>query len=470
MDDKPFIKLLKSPYGFYFFDVNRNQVVRTSEDVFGYLEQWLESGRPTEGNKAIEKLERLGFLSSFHVKEIEHPKTPLLKDFLDSNMQTLVLQLTQECNFRCTYCIYSDNHNIMQRSHNSLKMDVGTARKAIDYFADHTSDTEFPYISFYGGEPLLEFHMMQELVAYAKSRFGRREIGFSFTTNGSLLNSEIVQFCEENDVFFMVSMDGPEKIHDISRRFAGNGKGSYQQIRKNLKYIREQYPQFWKRISVSMVLNQQNDYDEIAAIFEEEDFSEIRQFYLSDIDDIYSLEKTVFSSDFQEKENYHKFQAYVEYLEKGDYSGSDWIARNAVSDMRRFHDNLTPQRRFPDKSSPSGPCLPGHNRLFVNVNGDFFPCERVSELSEAVKIGDVDHGIDTEKAEMLLNIGKLSAEKCKKCWAFIHCNLCVRNADNCGKLSGVFRTSFCENVRETVEHKIMDYIMIKECKMGRIGK
>lgn len=467
--NKPFIRLLRSPYHCYFFDVNRNQVVRVSEETYQNLQEWMQTGACPRTDRTIGRLKEQGYLSDFHVKEIEHPMTPVLEDMLQTQIHAMVLQLTQECNFRCSYCIYSESHNNMQRMHSDRKMSRETAHRAVDFFAEHSTAVSHPHIAFYGGEPLLEFEMMKELTAYAGKVFGDREIRFTFTTNGSLLTREVAEFCLDNEIGFLVSLDGPEKIHNVNRRFAGNGKGSYGTVRKNIDMIYKNYPKLWDGVSANMVIDQQYDYDEITALFEEEEFASMRQFLISDIDDIYSVEKTVRTKSFREKEEYHKFAAYIDYLTHGEYTGKNWIEKDAVMGLKKIESEMKPQMRLSERSSHSGPCIPGSTKLFVNADGLFFPCERVSESSDAMCIGDLDHGFDTGKAQKLLNLGKLNGEKCRHCWAFTHCTLCARHVDDQGELSGDFKNSFCDGVRHGMERRLMIYIMMKECQRGEAG-
>ena len=76
--------------------------------------------------------------------------------------------------------------------------------------------------------------------------------------------------------------------------------------------------------------------------------------------------------------------------------------------------------------APSGPCIPGQLRLFVNVHEQLFPCERVSERSPAMCIGTLDDGFNLENAQKILNVGKLTEESCKNCWCFRYCTLCAK--------------------------------------------
>ena len=81
---------------------------------------------------------------------------------------------------------------------------------------------------------------------------------------------------------------------------------------------------------------------------------------------------------------------------------------------------------------PQGPCIPGIVRLFVNVNGEFFPCEKVPELAYSC-IGNIDNGFDIERIKQIMNIGRLSEKECKSCWAVRLCSCCLNDIEchNC---------------------------------------
>lgn len=115
----PFIKLFHSPNAGYFLDVNKNEILQVSEDSFEYLNAVLTHKKDnlTISDELIE-LKKEGYLTTESVvKEVRHPFSNYLDTFLDRKVGKITLQLTQLCNFRCKYCIYSEDHNNRQRSH-----------------------------------------------------------------------------------------------------------------------------------------------------------------------------------------------------------------------------------------------------------------------------------------------------------------------------------------------------------------
>lgn len=111
---------------------------------------------------------------------------------------------------------------------------------------------------------------------------------------------------------------------------------------------------------------------------------------------------------------------------------------------------------------PGGPCIPGQNKLFITTDGKFLPCERVSEISPAMLIGNLEHGFDTPKVLDLINIGQLTEARCLDCWAFRHCALCAKHADDKGQLSGSYKLRHCRESYNTLSTQIRESIMISE--------
>ena len=92
---------------------------------------------------------------------------------VSANAKTLIIELTEQCNLRCSYCVFDDNYE-NERSHSSKKISIDLAKKSIDDFLTRTSDEA--YIIFYGGEPLLEFKIIKELTDYAKNRLDSSKV------------------------------------------------------------------------------------------------------------------------------------------------------------------------------------------------------------------------------------------------------------------------------------------------------
>lgn len=133
MDSKPFIKLVKSPFNKYIYDVNTNQVIKISEELYNYLNNQSDE-TPSESVKdQINFLKKKGYLSDNRAKKIIHSESNRLSYHLEKNITQITLQVTQQCNFRCSYCPYTTAEFDNNREHGSKIMSMETAKKAIDF-------------------------------------------------------------------------------------------------------------------------------------------------------------------------------------------------------------------------------------------------------------------------------------------------------------------------------------------------
>ena len=172
-----------------------------------------------ENNKQeIYELLALGFLKNKRPKNIEHPEQDIYPYYLDRKMRKLILQVTQDCNFRCSYCDYSCGNDNFHRKHNNTNMSEETAMKAIAFFKKHSLDQDRINISFYGGEPLMNYSLIKKCIETVNKEFAGKHISYNLTTNGLLLNGEKVIYLIDNNVNITVSLDGPRKVHDKNRK------------------------------------------------------------------------------------------------------------------------------------------------------------------------------------------------------------------------------------------------------------
>lgn len=132
------------------------------------------------------------------------------------------------------------------------------------------------------------------------------------------------------------------------------------------------------------------------------------------------------TDEFRANFNYVKFLSYLHYMNEIDMSENKFYKSMFYQAMNKMWKQMSRQITLGDINCPSGPCIPGSNKLMVNVDGLLFPCEKVSENIEFNCIGNVNDGIDIEKAGKMLNIAQSIAEECRNCFAFRHCTLCIK--------------------------------------------
>lgn len=259
----PFVFCFKTENKKYVYDVNTNKVFEVDRVLHDIINEYgtmpLTDLFKKYGSKHTKKeIERAyieigeaqkeGFFSAFRPHKIAYG-IELKEALRELKCEQLTLNLTENCNMRCSYCIYSGKYK-KQRIHSKRYMSEKTALKAVDYFLNNCANEI--YVGFYGGEPLLAFKQMKEVVEYIKSKTDRI-INFSLTTNGTLFNEEIIEFFVRNKFSVTVSLDGPKRVHDRYRKYI-NGRGTFQRVMKNLKRIKDFDPVYYvQRVLFSVV-------------------------------------------------------------------------------------------------------------------------------------------------------------------------------------------------------------------------
>ena len=181
------------------------------------------------------------------IAEMVHSNVIVGRDFVPEQpqplpdvfpIQTLVMNLTNQCNLSCQYCYEFGADKVATPEGKPKFMDVETAKTSVDFLLAESGDRRSIHITFFGGETLMNFPLLKEVVAYANQRAGEqgRHIDFSLTTNATLLTPAIIEFLSENHIGVTVSMDGPKEMHDHLRVFA-NGKGSYDIIEPKVRAL-----------------------------------------------------------------------------------------------------------------------------------------------------------------------------------------------------------------------------------------
>lgn len=461
----PFIHLINTPYGNYFFDVNTHTINKVEEHVYKSLELILAGKGDSIDEKSmivIENIENQGLLKPNRPKLMKHPATEFLGYHLKHKVSQISLQLTQDCNFRCNYCVYSETNNKLNRNHSKRKISFDLAKKGVDFLLSHSRDIASPSIGFYGGEPLLEFDLLKKIVIYAESIFWGKDIRFNITTNCSLINREIMDFFAEHDMPLLISLDGPKYMHDANRKFAANGCGTFDVIMNKLSFIKEKYPDYYKnKIMFSVVIDPSKEIDCVNEMFISNNLLNDTTVLVGVIDDSYSTVKNEYSADFILQQKYGAFLGILNRAGRVKDSNISTITLNELREQKTLDDKIG-YYNIVDEMSHGGPCIIGSTRLFMNVDGDFFPCEKVSELSPVMNIGNIENGFYYDKVENLLNIGKITENMCKNCWAINECSLCPKYADGHTCLDADILLSKCDNVLKRVDNEIRTYIAIKE--------
>jgi len=449
----------KTANGCAVFDTSTNSIILVNEQEY---ECFTHFDQCKDNSGFLEKFQSKGFLKEINIREIRHFETDYLNAFLNRKQEMITFQLTQRCNLRCTYCPYSATGNYGHRNHSDASMSIETAKKAIDFFLSNAVDSSNMHIGFYGGEPLLEFELIKICINYIENEYSDCAISYGLTTNGTLLTMEKYKYLSSKGFNIIVSIDGPKPIHDRYRVFF-NGSGSYDVIMANLEKIRSNYPESSKNIAINTVFGpQQDDLCNELVFSNLDDVKHYNNISMSLLSNLYLDTPYQYSEAFGATYQRELCKLLLYLVGKIRLELTSKVISSTISTYDREYHRLFRMEKFPEVLHPSGTCIPGADRLFVNVYGDLYTCEKVSERSSKTRIGNIESGIAVEKVKELLNIGSLVSDHCKKCWVIFHCSICALAADGIDELSADRILRRCKQIRFQYQELLKALLFLKK--------
>lgn len=461
----PFVKLFQTIDHYYFFDVNTNSIIRINEIVFHKIEKLIDGHVELEQDVDIIKLKNRGYLRCNNEEiAIKHSALDTVEEYMNGNLRQLILQVTQNCNLRCRYCVYSGSY--VNRTHTKKRMSYDVAKQAVDFYFARNTSKDAGIISFYGGEPLLEIELIKKIVEYSENLYKGKELRLNLTTNATLLTNEIADFLYEHDFNLTISLDGPEEVHNRSRVFADNETGTFQYVMQNLDNFLNRHPDFASNISFNAVLDTTNDF-KCSSQFFTYDFMKKAVVTATTLNENGSKQRVQYSELFDINYRYELFKCYLKNIGRLNTKYVSKLADNQVQSLKQdIHEKIAAPYKRGMICHPSGPCIAGAARLFVTVDGVFYPCERVNETCDAYMIGNLQDGFYIDKIKKLLNVGELTSEQCKNCWAVEYCNSCASGIDEGDKLCPEKRLVRCSDIKKGCELRMIEYCTLREmgCK------
>lgn len=456
----PVFHIFSTVTGLYLFDANSNTFLKIDKNIYKSLIEYKKSHYEYIDENVKDLIDK-GFLS--HKKDFKmiHPMDETLEDNLSRRLNTIALQVTQNCNLRCKYCAYSGSY--LNRIHTNKRMSEKTALKAIDFLLENAVDTNAINIGFYGGEPFLEFDLIEKCVEYAKKAAFGKEVRFNVTTNATLLTDKVLNFVNDNSFHLTISLDGNKEVHDKNRIFAINNNGTFNTIMRNIDKVSKKYPDLSERINFNAVIDPQSDFSCISSFFS--NYENVKDYFVraSLISNNYNPNNVELTEQYNSVFNYETFKLLLYKFGRLDEKDVSKLVLASFDNVKKdVHERLKVSFNNAKVDHHSGPCVPGAQRLFVDVDGNLFPCERVSETSSIMKIGDIYSGFDFDKVRDVLNIGRLTEKQCKSCWAFRYCTSCAIAADNGDSFSSEHKLENCNKVRSSIEKTFKDYCVLRE--------
>ncbi len=365
----------------------------------------------------------------------------------------VVMTVTEACNFRCRYCVFSGAYP-NARSHGTRGMSRDTAFKALRWYFG------FPRahyrLGFYGGEPLLQRRLIESVVEEARKKVpsGSR-LSFAVTTNGWLLNDAAVDFLARNAFDLFVSLDGPARVHD-RYRCTVTGRPTFDRVWNRISRIRERHPEYFaERVNLSMTSAPPDAVTEILAFAKENSdiFANKVPVFLTIDDSSPRLRQALgIAADESRADGTSLLrEQYLSQLARGEQPDGLCRAANEAAMARFARRSMT---SLPILKISGGQCVPGA-RCHVTPDGMLHACERGGQH---FPIGNVDTGYDEQKIKSILErYGKLVRAHCADCWAVRLCPKCIVDLGEGPVLAPDRLSAICAGRLRELERDMIDF-------------
>lgn len=400
-------------------------------------ERYSDQVTKEEIEECFEQVEELKISGQLFKEDTFEPMAGKLKEKTSGVVKALCLHIAHTCNLNCSYCFASQGKYHGDRA--VMSFEVG--KRALDFLIENSGTRRNLEVDFFGGEPLMNFDVVKQLVEYARSieKEKNKNFRFTLTTNGVLIDDDVIDFANREMSNVVLSLDGRKEVHD-KFRVDYLGKGSWETI----------VPKFQKLVEK----RGGKDY------YMRGTFTHHNPDFLEDI-------KTMLDLGFNELS--------MEPVVCASGDPSELTQEDLPVVLKQYEDlaNLMIEKREQGKpftfyhymiDLKGGPCIykrisgcgSGTEYMAVTPWGDLYPCHQfVGE--EKFKLGDIWQGVNNKPVQdefMACNV--YAREDCKDCWAKLYCSGgCAANAYHAtGSVKGVYKYG-CELFKKRMECAIM---------------
>ncbi|HEK8828354.1 TPA: thioether cross-link-forming SCIFF peptide maturase [Clostridioides difficile] len=408
---------------------------KSKEEILEILKSKYQEEKINEAYEEILNLEKEGLLYTEDTYQY-HPsfvhREPVVK--------ALCLNVAHDCNLKCKYCFAAQGDFGGEKE--LMSFEVGKA--AIDYLIANSGSRKNLEIDFFGGEPLMNFEVVKQLVDYGRSveKDYNKNIRFTITTNGVLLNDEIIDYINENMHNVVLSLDGRKEVNDNMRPTL-NDKGSYDITLPRFKKLVEKREKD-KYYYIRGTFTRDNlDFSKDVMHFADLGFKLTSvEPVVGDESNPYALREEDLPKIFEE---YEKFA--VEYAD-----------RQLQGDGFKFFHFMIDLNQGPCVIKRITGCGAGNEYLSVTPNGDIYPCHQFvgNEEFKMANIFDEEIVLPENLKNMFREAHVYTKEECKQCWNKFYCSGgCHANAINFNNdISKPYELG-CEMQRKRTECSIM---------------
>ena len=343
------------------------------------------------------------------ILNLEHINSSVpLKPLQPEALSNISLNVAQVCNLSCIYCYGVDGEYGLKG-----KMDEETAKKSIDFLIAESKDQKHISITFFGGEPLLNFPLIKKCVDYSnkQAKKASKKLSFSITTNGTLFRKEVNDYLNKNNFSVLVSFDGDQETQDKNRPFRG-GKGSYD---KTLPKIKE------------FLTSRNGNATARATVTNHTSDLKLLKTKLKDLGFRRANATVATVSEFANENRGVESKSFEGDRMQDIYDSEDMEAREILAAIKNKN-SLSPYSsskilqsiyQLNDKNKSRFACGVGRKMVGIAINGDVYPCHRfVGE--EKFKLGNVEN-FDSSSRTKYSESFTDSHPVCSKCWAKYQC-------------------------------------------------
>ncbi|MBR5279187.1 MAG: thioether cross-link-forming SCIFF peptide maturase [Clostridia bacterium] len=417
------------------YDIIADYKSKSKEDIITAMQEkylGVDGISETDIEECYQQVEDLEKAGKLFVKDSFKPMAGALKRKTAGVVKALCLHIAHTCNLNCEYCFASQGKYHGERA--VMSFEVG--KRALDFLVENSGTRRNLEVDFFGGEPLMNFEVVKQLVEYARSieKEKNKNFRFTLTTNGLLIDDDVIDFANREMSNVVLSLDGRKEIHD-KYRVDYAGKGSWERIVPKFQklvnarggknyYMRGTFthanPDFLEDIKVMLDLGF-NELSMEPVVCAKGDKSELTEEDLPIVLDQYEK----LASLMLEKEKEGKPFTFYHYMI--DLSGGPCIYKRI-----------------------SG-CGSGTEYMAVTPWGDLYPCHQFVG-DEKYLLGNIFDGVkNTAVQEEFLECNVYARKECADCWAKLYCSGgCAANAYHAtGSVKGVYEYGcklFCKRM------------------------
>ena len=365
------------------------------------------------------------------------PMAGVLKRKTSNVVKALCLHVAHTCNLNCEYCFASQGKYHGERA----IMDFETGKRALDFLIENSGSRTNLEVDFFGGEPLMNWDVVKKLVEYARSveKQHKKNFRFTLTTNGMLVDDEVIEFANREMSNVVLSLDGRKEIHDRYRvDYAGNG--SWDKI----------VPKFQKFVEA----RGGKEY------YMRGTFTHANPDFLNDIQQMLNLGFTELSMEPVVCASGDPSELTKEDIEivKDQYEklAELMIQRDKEGKPFTFYHYMIDLKGGPCVYKRISGCGSGTEYMAVTPWGDLYPCHQFVG-DEKFLLGNIWDGVkNTDVQAEFAACNVYSRQECRDCWARLYCSGgCAANAYHAtGKITGIYESG-CELFRKRMECAIM---------------